>query len=198
MSKRLDPQNPSEGNEEGLWARSWALPYGKGYGIRINVGETSWTMGRDAALAYAAAFVAAATAAEHDTAVFRMMTDRMGLDPAVVVAVIGRDIRPDRPTNADATRPVVLAPAVGQKGPFVKLLLNEEQVGELTPADAREHALAVLDALAAGDLDSALRRVLVGPVGIDEARASAVIASLADYWPEGGAARSLQPEEEQP
>lgn len=189
MNAPLEPVEPDP-EAEGLWVRSWRMNGNKGYGVRVNVGARSWNLVPREALEYAAGFVAAATTAEHDTAVFRLLTERVGIEPRQVAELIGRDLRPDRVDRSAATDPIELRPAVGQHGPFVGMWLDGQQVGELRPADAREHALAVLDTLAAADLDASLRRMLVGPLGLDEARASAVIRSLEDVWPPAEAPRS--------
>lgn len=191
MTGRLDPTNPSHGDEPGLWVRSWALPGGRGYGVRVNVGARAWTLGRDRATAYAALLVQRAVEAEHDTAVFRLLTERLRLPVDLAAQVLDRDLRADRPLDHAPSEPLQLTAGValdseepGGVRPFIAMHLDGAQAGQLTPADARAHAVNVLAALAAADLDSALRRALVGPIGIDEARASAVIASLPEYWPE--------------
>lgn len=201
MPDRLDPTNPRSGREEGLWVQSWALPTGRGYGVRVNVDARSWTLGRDRAIAYATTLVQRATEAEHDAAVFRLFTERLGVPAKESAETLHLSIREQRAADHSATEPleltagVTLDEAVGAAPavrPFIAMHLDGAQVGQLTPADARDHAIAVLGTIAAADLDSALRRALVGSIGIDEARASAVIASLSEYWPTEEAPRRVR------
>lgn len=179
----MTDQPPAD--HEGLWVRSWRV--GTGYGARVNLGERTWTLGRDRAVAYAAAFVRAAMEAEHDAAVVALLGDRVGM-PQELVASFVNDLRLERRSEDGATEPLHLVPGVSLRDddrphPFIAMHLDGEQVGQLTPAAAREHGLNTLAVLAAADLDDALRRFLVDRVHLDEARASAVIANLPEYWP---------------
>lgn len=169
---------------DGLWVRSEVMPNGT-YGVALNVGDDrSWALSRDRAVAYAAACVAVATAAEHDAAVFNLLTKQVGLPRETVGAVLVNDIHPDRPEQHAATDPLRFATALGLKhGPFLKMTLDGKPAGELTPADLRDHALGVLKVIAAADLDAALHRALVGPFGLDDDRARQIIGSLANHWP---------------
>lgn len=164
-----------------ITVRTFALGGSRGYGVRLELGASSWSLTRADAQAYAAAFVAAITTAEHDTAVFNLLTGRLGLSQQMAAAFLLEDLRPDRPTPTHAGPvPFELKPGVGIFGAFVSINLDGTEVGQLGTDACRVHAVNVLAASAAADLDSALRRALVGTLGLEEARASQVVASLGE------------------
>lgn len=180
--------------EDGLWVRSEVMPDGT-YGVGLNVGQDrSWALNRDQAVSYAVACFARATEVEHDTAVMRLLTGTLGIPAETAGQVIVRDLRPDRPDAHDPTTPLRFIGQIGRAkhprpdaGTFVPLLameLDGQQVGQLTPADLRDHAAGVLNVIEAADLDAGLLRALVGPFGLDENRARAVVEDLANHWPD--------------
>lgn len=171
-------------DSEGLWVRSEVMPDGT-YGVGISVGaDRSWALTRSQAVDYAAACVARATEAEHDAAVWTLMTKQLGMPEDLIAELLVKDIRPDRPEDHKATEPLRFTVALGRTvGAFLKMSVDDREVGELTPADLRDHALAVLNAISAADLDAAFLRLLVGRIGLEEDVARAVVGSLADHWP---------------
>lgn len=186
-------------DDEGLWVRSEVMPDGT-YGVGLNVGaDRSWALNRDQAVAYAVACFARATEVEHDTAVMRLLTGKLGIPAETAGQVIVRDLRPDRPGAHDATKPLRFLgqigrakhprPDAGQYVPMLAMELDGKQVGQLTPTDLRDHAAAVLNVIEAADLDAGLLRALTGPFGLDEDRARAVVGDLANHWPEQRAPR---------
>lgn len=169
---------------DGLWVRSDVLPDGS-YGVAINVGDDrAWTLNRDQAIAYAVACFTRATEAEHDAAVIGLLT-ATGMELRTAGAVVVKDLRPDRPDDDTATKPLRFIPSYGanSRRPFLVMQLDGLDCGELTTADLRDHAQAVLQCLAAVDLDAAFYRHLTGPVGLGDGQARAVIGGLADHWP---------------
>lgn len=186
MTDQPDGEQQHE-DADTIWVRTWRLPGDRGYGVRMNLGATAWGLDRGTAIAYAVAVIGAATEAEHDVATFRSFV-ATGMTEELAATFLARDIRPARTGRFDAGQPLELRPGVardddGSTRPFLGIYLNGEQAGQLDPDEAREHAVQVLGVLAAADLDSGLRRALVGPVGLDEARASAVIHALGEHWP---------------
>lgn len=171
-------------DDQGLWVRSEVMPDGT-YGVGINVGaDRSWALDRDQAVAYAVACIARATEVEHDAAVLKLLTS-LGLPEKTSAELIVNDIRPDRADDQKATAPLAFYPALGRiVGPFLRIQLDGDETGTVTPADLRDHAVAVLQAISAADLDANLRKVLVGPVGLPEHTARAVISDLSNHWPE--------------
>lgn len=174
---------------EGLWVRSEVMPNGT-YGVALNVGEDrAWALDRDQAVAYAVACFARATEAEHDAAVLALLL-HIGLDLREAAMTLAKDVRPDRPVDHSATEPLHFEVGIGKRvGPFVKMLLDGRQVGELTPADLRDHAAGVLNVIAAADLDANLHRVLVGVMGVDDGRARGFVDSLQQHWPKSALPR---------
>lgn len=168
----------------GLWVRSDVLPSGA-YGVTINIGDDhAWTLTPDAAIAYAATCVRRATEVEHDAAVISLTT-HIGIPLKHAARLVTDDLRPNRPLDHTATEPLQILPVLGARtGPHLRLRLRGEPAGEVTPADLIDHAVGVLRVLAAADLDAVLRRTLVGQYGLDEQRARATVATLADHWPE--------------
>jgi hypothetical protein len=180
--------------DEGLWVRSEVMPDGT-YGVGLNVGaDRSWALSRDRAVAYAVACFARATEVEHDTAVMRLLTGKLGIPAETAGQVIVQDLRPDRPDAHDATKPLRFfgqigrakhpRPDAGQFVPMLAMELDGKDAGQLTPADLRDHAGAVLRVIAAADLDAALLRALTGTFGLDENRSRNVIDDLANHWPD--------------
>lgn len=165
-----------------LWVRSDLMPNGT-YGCSINVGpDQAWSLPRDRAIAHAVACFAQAMTAEHDAALFTMLTRQAGLAGRDVAPLISR-IRTARVLDHSATEPLRFIPCVGRRGPFLQMLLDGRQVGELTPADLRDHGAAVLNVLAAADLDVGLHRMLVDTIEVPDGTARAMIHEMADHWP---------------
>lgn len=182
--------HPEDG--EGLWVRSEVLPDGS-YGICLTAGpDHAWTLDRDAAITHAVACVARATEAEHDTATLGLLV-HTGAPRHAAAALIVEDLRPDRPDEHTATAPLAFRVGVGHAKhprpdagawiPVIIMELDGQEMGQLTPADLRGHATGILSILAAVDLDTALHRVLVQRVGLDDDTARAVVDDLAHHWP---------------
>jgi len=164
-----------------IWVQSDPLPNGT-YVTAVHYNDdTARILDRAAGLAYAAEVVAAATRAEHDAAVLRQLV-AAGVDLQAAGHTIA-DLRADRPPlNDGATAPLRLTPGIAANGHgFLAVHIGGQQVGQWSPADARDHASAALTVLAAADLDEAYRRHLIGPLGMDEARARDVITDLGDH-----------------
>lgn len=177
-------------HECGMWVRSDVLPDGS-YGVTISVGEDkAWTLARRRAERYAVACMARATEAEHDAAIYKLLTVRLGLEAQFAAAFIVQTIRAARQPDDRATAPLRYVPSLTLAGkPFISQELDGAVVGQLTPADLRDHTVGVLQVLAATDLDRRLHRALVGEIGLDEATALAVVGSLMEDWPEDEAPR---------
>lgn len=180
--------------DDGLWVRSELMPDGT-YGVGLTCGpDRAWSLNRDQAITYAVECFLQATEVEHDTAVMRLLVTTLGSPVDAASTLITRCLLPDRPDHHHVTKPLRFTGAIGKAkhprsdaGQFVPLLsieLDGTTVGQLTPADLRDHAAAVLNAIAAADLDVALHRLLVNQVDLDDQRARAVIGDLSNHWPE--------------
>jgi hypothetical protein len=144
--------------------------------------DTAITLDRDQAVAYAMAVMSAVTRAQYDAAVIAQMA-HIGLPlPAAAQAV--RGLRADRPPIDDkATAPLRFEPIVKSKSrqPVIHVHLGDRILTEWTPAETQGHAMYVLQVAAGVDLDAAYRRYLVGPVGMDDPTARAVVGDLGKY-----------------
>lgn len=169
-----------------IWVQSDLLPDGT-YVTAIHYDDDrSRVLDHAAGLAYVTEVLRAAVQAEHDAAVIRQLM-ATGLGPKLAASVVA-DLRADRaPLDDAATAPLTLRPGVAEKNMrvFVALHMENRQVGQWDPAEAREHAVQVLEVLTAADLDAAYRRHLIGPLGINEPTAMAIISDLATYVSEG-------------
>ncbi|GAA1401891.1 hypothetical protein GCM10009613_60980 [Pseudonocardia kongjuensis] len=167
-----------------LLVQSEVLPSGT-YGVAVAVGEDeAWTMAPDRAVSYAAGCVAAATEARHDAAVIAAFVSRDMLSSAEAAKFVVFELRPDR-VRDDRTAPLRFVPGVSAftGRPFVHVHLHDKSIGQLDPSALREHALGVLDVVAAADLDAALVRTLRGTVGVEEHQARAFVEDLSRHWP---------------
>lgn len=169
-----------------IWVQSDPLPDGT-YVTAIHYDDDrSRVLDHTAGLAYVTEVLRAAVQAEHDAAVIRHLM-ATGLGPNLAASVVA-DLRADRPPIDDAaTAPLTLRPGVSQKTMrgFLAIHMDGRQVGQWEPAEAREHAVQVLEVLTAADLDAAYRRHLIGPLGVDEPTAMAIVSDLAAYIGKG-------------
>lgn len=172
---------PKQEDDEGLWVRSDVMPDGT-YVVTVSFdADHVWVLDRAGALRYAVACVAAAQRAEYDAAVFRLTTERLDLDHRTGAAAL-LSLRLDRPPpDDDATRPLTFAPGVTARGkPFLTILLDGEPAGQLDPPALRSHAMNVLEAPAAADLDAGFLRFLLSS-GLDEPTARAAVGDIANW-----------------
>lgn len=179
--RRERREQPAE-QHEGLWVISDVMPDGT-YAVTISInGDTSWVLDPPGAVEYARTCVEAAQRAEYDAAIYKLFTRKLGLDHDSTVQMIGHDIRPDRPPlNDAATAPLRFVPGVNAKGEgFMAIWLKDTQVGQLDPADLREHAMVVLEAPGAVDLDAGLLRALL-TMDIEEPIARAAVGDIANW-----------------
>jgi hypothetical protein len=160
---------------------------GRTYVVTVQLdGDTARTLDRDQGHAWVSTVLAVAARAEHDSLVVRQFTE-MGMslhDAAHCVA----DLREDRPPlDTSATAPMRLEPGVNTSGaPFIGVFINGTQCGQWTCADARSHAIGILEVLTAVDLDAAYHRYLVGTIGVDADLARSTVHALADLASRGG------------
>lgn len=167
---------------EGLWVRSEVLPDGS-YAVTVSVGsDRVWVLDREAAQRYATAAVAAAQHAEYDAAIFAMFTGRLGLEPPHAAEFLGAEVRPDRaPPDAAATAPLTFLPGVNAAGqPFLHIHLDGTPWGQLDPVALRAHAMTVLEAPTAADLDHGLLQAL-RRLGLPDAGARECVADIANW-----------------
>lgn len=169
-----------------VWVRT--VVDGKRYVVLLEASEgTTRKLTPQMALGYAGALYAAVARAQHMAAIMRQMTEKLGLsreDARETVLALHDDLPP---IGRSATMPMFFHPAVGiEDGKTVPVvvtgLVKENKArGYWTIEQAKEHALAVLDAVEAANLDSAYYQMLRGKVDLDENRARHAVADLANY-----------------
>lgn len=155
------------------------------YGATVNVGpDLSWSMPGPRARRYVIAMFEAATAADHDAALYATLACR-GIPDEITASVI-TDVRAARPrdrwtapltvttilTAAEPHRPVLTVRPDGAAEPW-----------QWTPDEARQHARQVLEAVTAAEEDNRLAAVLLDSGGLPPAVVAAVIDHMQGHWP---------------
>lgn len=179
---------------EAVWIKTEPSVDGSTYVVTIEFDDDHATVltprtARD----YASAVLEYAQRAEYDGAVVTQLRS-LGVEDQAIMAVV-TDLRSDRPPveGRGILAPMKIEPGVNPHGKgFLKLDLNGNE-GQWEVPEARTHALTVLEAVHAADLDSGYYRALTGLVGLDQGRARQVIADLADHrWDYGDRAEGEQ------
>lgn len=166
--------------DDAIWVISDVAPDGT-YVTTVHVtDDVAFTLTPAEAIAYAAAVMDASARAQFDAAVFAQM-QATGMDRALAASVIV-DLRAERPRLRFAP-PLSFEPLVTAAKCEAQLyvLVNGKRYAQWTPADAAQHVTQVLEVAAGVDLDAAYRRYLVGPIGMDDEKARALVGSLANH-----------------
>lgn len=158
------------------------------YGATVSVGEDlSWTMPGPRARRYALALIEAATACEHDAALYGSLTAR-GIPEDMTAEVILQCRAARDPSRW--TRPLLLVSILTAAEPHRPILRVHPELPtridgwQWTPDEVRRHARQVLEAVTAAEEDNRLAYVLTGAFGLEESVVAAVIDSLKGFWPE--------------
>lgn len=164
-----------------LSAGTYRRPDGR-YAIATHAGEHEKLHSVHSAIRWAMAFVHAGMQAKHDAALARLGQEEMGMSPALAAQLLA-DVREGRELPTPS-RYLQLTPGVSvfTGEPFVHAHLDGRLWTQLTPAQAADHALAVLQTIAAEDLDNRLVATLTR-VGIDPEKATSAVGLLADRLP---------------
>lgn len=138
--------------------------------------DRSRALDRAGATAYAYTLLGACERADYDAAVVAQMTRKLGM-PAENVPDLLRDVRAGRPPlDHAATSPLRFEPGISAKHrPFIAVHLEGEQVGQLSPKQARRHALGLMSTIEAISLDRQYLNFLVETIGIEPERARNVV-----------------------
>lgn len=148
--------------EPTVWVTTDLDQNGKGYRVSIAASDdVAKTLTPDVALKHAYAVLQVAQQAAYDAAVMKQLT-HLGVEHGDAARLIA-DMREDRPAaNPKHLAPLELTPGVSAftGEPFIHVGVQGEKVGQWDFKDAQHHALAVLGAVAAADLDSAYLRML--------------------------------------
>ena len=167
---------------DAVWIKTEPTVDGSAYVVTIEASDDrAMVLTPDRALRYASAILAYVARAEYDAAVVRQL--RNLVDDMTAVGQIVTDLRTDRPPiSDDATAPLRFEGGVSAfTGKAFLHIAIDGKVGQWEIPAAKEHALAVLEAVSAADLDSGYYRALRGMVGLDENRARQVIDDLGKW-----------------
>lgn len=170
--------------EEGVvWIKTDMTPDQTGYVVTIEAtDDVARILSPTEVMRYAAGIMAAVSRAEYDAAILRQMMVKLGLDKDTAVQIIS-DLRADRvPLDPSATAPMQFVPSVTKDlKPFLVVSCQDRPLGQWEISGAREHVLAVLEAVAVADLDSGYLQTLVGMVGIDRGRAMQIVEDVGNH-----------------
>ena len=134
------------------------------------------------AAAYANTVLNACAYAEYDAAVYAQLRGA-GVDERLTATVL-LDLRNDRPPLDQAsTAPLAFDPLVTARDhtPAIHVSASGEKFCQWTTADARGHAMHVLDMATAVPLDAAYLRHLIGPVNLPAHVARAMVDDLRNW-----------------
>lgn len=171
--------------EKGLWIITEPTIEGNAFAVVVKVDGRGYALTTDDAFRHARQIFTALAYAEYDAAVLHQMHDRLGEDQTKMLL---HDIQQDRaPYEVKATPPFSYLPAVGtdrktgKTSGVIALEVSGTHWGVMTGEQAREHAIGLIQATSAAELDAAYLRTLRGVVGLDEGRARTVVAELAEH-----------------
>lgn len=178
--KRQEAAPPPD--SQSLWIRTEPRLEGGGYFVTVSWAE-DYIVRLDPAqcLHYVTTLVRAAQQAEYDAAVLKQLT-KIGVPLPEATLTLVNDLRQDRPPLDDAAPGLRYEPGVTQAlKPFLKVLIHGEEFCTMDLPPMRRHAMHLLEAPDAADLDSAYRSMLVGAIGLDSSTADNVVADIANY-----------------
>ena len=171
--------------EESIWIRTESTIDGQSYAVTVEFGsDLAIGLAPDEALAYAQAITEAANRAEYDTLVIRQMLNITKEDPGKIVSLVA-DLRKRRP-DIGGTGPLCLTPSVamdpdGTYRPFIRLEAQGEPIGQWDCDTARQHATAMMDAIAVADLDNDYADFLTEELGLERGVAQSVVRDLLNW-----------------
>lgn len=155
------------------------------YGATVNAEEgLSFSMTGPRARRYALALFEAATACEHDAALYHALACKGIPDHASAAILI--NCRAARPGVNRWTAPLRISAILTAASPHLPVLVVETDGGawQWAPADARQHARQVLESVTAAEEDNRLAEVLREGLGLEEEVVAAVIDHMQGHWPD--------------
>jgi hypothetical protein len=176
----------TQDEEFSLWVESALDQQTRRYVPTLRLGSEQIRLTAQLAIGWARDVLDAAHAAAYDAAVFHQLHEAVNM-PLELVAMVIADLRADRPgrRTLDILPQVDLVPGVSAHTgePFLHLRWHGEVVGQWAVADARQHALHLLEMVQIADLDSAYLRMLMDHVDLDLAPASMLVHDLSKHRP---------------
>lgn len=188
--RRDQPVDQADEPTEAIWCRADLSPFGGTYMLTIEYdADNVLALNRDSLLSYVATMTDALMRARYSEGVRRQLLDVLaksaGLpitaasDQYAVVTV--NELRQEWPELATFP-PYEIRPCVSAEGRIsVQVWRGDDVIAQLAPHNVHEHVVHALSVYAAADLDASYRRMLVGSIGLDPARASQVVDDLANY-----------------
>jgi hypothetical protein len=173
----------TEQQQSAVWIKTEPTVDGSAYVVTIEASQDrSTVLTPDRALRYASTILGHVARAEYDAAVVRQLGDL--IEDRKALGQMLTDLRQDRPPiDDDATAPLSFEGGVSAftGNAFLHIAIDGRKIGQWDIADAKAHALGVLEAVSVADLDSGYYRVLRGMVGLDEGRARQIIGDLGKW-----------------
>lgn len=164
-------------SDEELWIESAVHAVTGEPGCILRWGTIETALPPDVVQATARDLFAAATHAETDIALIRLMRDQVRMDLPAIGAML-RDVRLARPMpNAKVALRIQAVAGAGTDLPYVHIARGTQK-GSFTPAEAREMAGHWIAASVAAQLDARLRRVLADLDQITNDDINAIFTSL--------------------
>lgn len=163
----------------GFWIRTEPTIDGKAYVVTLSLSDDfSMTLTPIRATAYAGALLAAVAQAEYDHAILRQFREKLGVGDDVAAQMI-LDVRRDRPRLEAVGLAFIPGVSVRLQHPYIQVNGRDgTEYGQLDAHAGRRHALGVLEAVPAADLDAGYYRALRSLVNLDEARAREVVEDI--------------------
>jgi hypothetical protein len=155
------------------------------YGATVNVGEDlSFSLSAARARRYAVALFEAATACEHDAALYHSLTSKNITEE--LAADLINHVRDARPGVDRWTAPLRISSILTAALPHLPVLVVRTGSGgwQWAPADARRHARQVLEAVTAAEEDNRLAAVMRDRLGLKDEVIAAVIDHIQGHWPD--------------
>lgn len=166
--------------EGSVWIRTVPTKPGS-YGIVLDLDDDhAQHLTPNQAHAHALAVLRSVQITEHDAKVYGQLA---ALTDTATAAGLVLALREDRAPLSDrdqSTLPFHLEPGITIQGkPFLRFLVAGKAIGQWSLDQAREHAIGVLEAVVAAQLDTAYHRALVDSVGLDAPAAERAVDALA-------------------
>lgn len=166
---------------EGFWIRTEPTVDGRAYVVTLSIDQDyAVTLTPTRATQYAMALLDAVAEAEYDAAIFAQLSGKLGLDVETAGQLVV-DMRQERVDHEAAG--LMFVPCVSQRKqhPFVAIVRDGITIGQLDLPAARRHAMHVLEAPTAADLDATYLKILRSTVGLGEERAREVVEDIGNH-----------------
>lgn len=152
--------------------------------------DTSHPLDQKSAMEYAYEVLRAVAIAEYEAAIYaqlsQVMQPHLGDSEELkqTIAAVLDDLRKDR-APATWSTPLQLRPGVSAFSgeAFLHVEIKGKLVGQWSMADARDHALGVVESVHIAELDSGYWRALRSLINIEDDRARNVVQDLVNHRP---------------